>query len=367
MNLAAPHRRIRRDQVRADRPARGFTLVEALVALVVLAFGMIAIAGFQLSLSRHSDLAKQRTEATRLAQEKIEELRSFEQIGAAAGKFAYADLATGTDTPATTSNTVYTRNWTLSGSAADLWRTLTVSVSWTDRNNEANAIGLASVISRSDPADAGGLGVPPVENGILYRPFRRDIDIPTPAISIGGGMSTQAWGGGGWLVFSDTSGDVVRRCATLPTIGTLDASCEPPIVALLLSGFINDGTIDSSANFAFTPSGAGLTNTAHVLGTPDCFVGPAVDPNNGNPLADFFFYACLIQPSDHDGDAQTPLVWTGKLELTPAPTGNAKVCRFDGNQTDGAGIHRLVAQSLDNQNYALVGNTCPSGTTQHQP
>ena len=46
--------------------ARGFTLLEALIALLVLSFGMLAIAGFQTTLSRNSDLAKQRTEALRL-------------------------------------------------------------------------------------------------------------------------------------------------------------------------------------------------------------------------------------------------------------------------------------------------------------
>ena len=60
--------------------ARGFTLIEALIALLVLSFGMLAIAGFQVTLTRNSDLAKQRTEATRLAQQKVESLRSYGQV-----------------------------------------------------------------------------------------------------------------------------------------------------------------------------------------------------------------------------------------------------------------------------------------------
>jgi Tfp pilus assembly protein PilV len=55
-------------------------LVEVLIALVVLAIGVLAIAVFQTTLSRNSDLAKQRTEATRLAQQRIEDLRAYPRL-----------------------------------------------------------------------------------------------------------------------------------------------------------------------------------------------------------------------------------------------------------------------------------------------
>src|SRR5687768_8847406 len=59
---------------------QGFALIEAMVAGLVMAFGMLAIIGLQLSLSRNADFAKSRTEATRLAQEQMEELRSYRTI-----------------------------------------------------------------------------------------------------------------------------------------------------------------------------------------------------------------------------------------------------------------------------------------------
>ena len=68
------------DLQRHRRKEAGFTLIETLVALVVMGFGVLSLAGMQLNLSRSGDVAKQRTEATRLAQEKVETLRSFTGI-----------------------------------------------------------------------------------------------------------------------------------------------------------------------------------------------------------------------------------------------------------------------------------------------
>ena len=359
----------RNAQRQAAGGERGFTLVEVLVALIVLAFGMMAIAGFQLSLSSNSDLAKQRTEATRLAQERIEQMRSFEQIESATGKFAYADLASGSDTPATTSNTTYTRTWTLSGTPADLWRRATVSVAWTDRSNEVNTVVVDSVIARADPADQGAMALPAVPGGTQRSPAGRPLDarVPVPSISIGGGRSILGFGGE-WLVFNDATAEVTALCATQPTLGQTDFSGCTSLTGYVLAGYINDGNVNSADNFAWAITGATFTATAHMTAPPLCAVGPATDPNNNNPLPDFLFYACLVQPSDHDGDSATPRVWTGKLLLQPAPTGSQIVCRYNGNAADAFGVYQLASSSLDNQNYLVLGSgSCPGGTTQHQP
>jgi type II secretory pathway pseudopilin PulG len=61
---------------------QGVSLVEALVALAVMSIGMLALVGVQTTMRLNSDLAKQRTEATRIASEEIETLRSFARMGA---------------------------------------------------------------------------------------------------------------------------------------------------------------------------------------------------------------------------------------------------------------------------------------------
>ena len=50
---------------------RGVTLIEALVALMVMAFGMVALVGLMSNLRRSTDVAKQRSEAMRLAQAEL--------------------------------------------------------------------------------------------------------------------------------------------------------------------------------------------------------------------------------------------------------------------------------------------------------
>lgn len=128
--------------------ARGFTLIEALIALLVLSFGMLAIAGFQVTLTRSSDIAKQRSEATRLAQEKMEELRAYGQVAADAAvppahRFNYTENVVSStvatpERPAVgpdiiTSNATFTRTWSVTQNAADTEKHINVVVGWDDR------------------------------------------------------------------------------------------------------------------------------------------------------------------------------------------------------------------------------------------
>ena len=53
------------------RAQRGVTLLESLIAFVLLATGALAVASLQGQLRLHADLARQRSEAVRLGQQEI--------------------------------------------------------------------------------------------------------------------------------------------------------------------------------------------------------------------------------------------------------------------------------------------------------
>ena len=58
---------------------RGFNLVELLIAVAVLSLGLLALARFQGQLIEGSALAKERTVALKLAQEKLEQFANTRQ------------------------------------------------------------------------------------------------------------------------------------------------------------------------------------------------------------------------------------------------------------------------------------------------
>jgi len=141
----------------------GVSLVEALVAMAVMAFGMLALVRVQATLRFSSDLAKQRTEATHIATEELENLRLFTSVRA--GNPAWDDIAGRTVDPYLqpdgTSNTRYRLVRTVGTSDGMPQKVVTVQVSWTDRTGTRQSIRIDTVVAGVDPGLSGLLSMVP--------------------------------------------------------------------------------------------------------------------------------------------------------------------------------------------------------------
>ena len=96
MKPAAPASR--RDRIRTIAHARGFSLLEVLVAIVVLGIGLLGMAALQAFSLKANQSASFRTRATALAYRIVEEMRAH---GGGALNTAVAYYGTGGDTRAT--------------------------------------------------------------------------------------------------------------------------------------------------------------------------------------------------------------------------------------------------------------------------
>jgi type IV pilus modification protein PilV len=138
-----------------SRTEHGFSLIELLVAIVVLAVGLVAIAKFQGRLMAGSDFAKARTEATIIAQDQIETLRAYEGVSGSAG-LDYDEILNGSSTVAGT-NATYSLTWTVSTNTSPDYKTLSMVATWSDRENQTQTVTLMSNINDIAPQTSGRL------------------------------------------------------------------------------------------------------------------------------------------------------------------------------------------------------------------
>ncbi len=381
------------------RAQAGMSLLEALIALVVMAFGMLALAGMQLNLSRSADVAKQRTEAMRLAQERVESMRSF--TGISTGVINWNGLDALTRSFSTT-NATYAIDSSMSGADTDAMRAASVTVRWLDRAGDyAQVSGLAAdgstafsfnqqvslstVISQTDPRDPGYVGNPLPLNRPLKRPKNRNINIPIAATALGGGRSAYQLSPGVTIVFSDLNGSVVERCT-----GTVDATnyangtagCTV-FDAYILAGYVSGAitptgipTPAASAPYFPAPTLPTGINTSSLTGwdnsggkTISCIYTRATDQNDLLPpptatpeLA--HYYLCVIPVTP--GGTYSGTVRLGGI----AVDSNNKVCRFQyaASVNLTANMQNIqpyvnVNESLDTQNYYIEN----SNTTYNNP
>jgi len=105
--------------------SKGFSLVEVLVALVILSISLLALAGLMIQSTKNSSWGSHITEAATLAQDRLEALRAVRP---------QTDIDEGVNTDWITgaSGIVYTRTWTVTTNATSTLRNITITITWTD-------------------------------------------------------------------------------------------------------------------------------------------------------------------------------------------------------------------------------------------
>ena len=111
--------------MRRFKKSNGFSLIEVLIALVILSISLLALAGLMVQSTRNSSWGSHMTEAATLAQDRLERFRAVRP---------QTDIPEGAnnDQVPADSGIVYTRTWTVTTNATSTLRTITITVTWTD-------------------------------------------------------------------------------------------------------------------------------------------------------------------------------------------------------------------------------------------
>ena len=199
--------------------SRGVSLVEAMVALAVMAFGMLALVGVQATLRMNNDMAKQRSEATLIATEEVERLRNYFSLLPVNGQpgISWTEIvghvAADYIPPESIGNTTYQVARTVNTDAVTRQKTFKVEVTWLDRTGLTQRVVLDGVV----------WGVVPELSTLLAIPSRpsatnqingRNVTIPANVVDVDGGLSRfvpPGSNGVAWM-FDRTTG-ALRACA----------------------------------------------------------------------------------------------------------------------------------------------------------
>lgn len=134
-----------------SRSDDGFSLIEVLVALTILAVGLLALALLQTTAIKGNSLAAKSTVATNLAQDQMEQFRhtAWTAIGSSPATGydtatmtpVYANLPGSAGNSVTARGTTYYRVWFVTPVLPATFRTITVWTCWQDeRQNWHNVM-----------------------------------------------------------------------------------------------------------------------------------------------------------------------------------------------------------------------------------
>jgi Tfp pilus assembly protein PilV len=316
------------------RRQRGITLVEALIGFLVLSLGLMGALRMQSWLRLNGDIARQRTEAVRLAQQDMEQVRAFSDAR------SFRDIASHREV-SSHSPTVFTLTRTVSPHAT--LKQNQVDVSWQDRSGAAQTILLQSSLVGLSPVYSAALALPSQDRLLAAR---RHLPNGTKRLSLGRSVlkpssrSSVAW------IINDASGEITAQCRVPTTLASADISeadlqqCSE-LTGRLLRGYIRFslGTTPDPAHANDTPLALTLTR-----GAGRCETEAIADTER------YLAYTCFVPPNDAEPLRITPVGWAfGETAAT------YRSCRY------------LGASATSPQNYLVIRGdaACPGAPTPH--
>jgi Tfp pilus assembly protein PilV len=314
---------------------QGMALAEALVALVIVSLGLLALVQMQLHISHHSSVARDHARAAGSAQEVMERSRAAAQA-----------LADGRDEP----QPDLARAWRSERHHRDT--VLRVHTQWTDREGTSTQLQLRSVIAPQDTERAALLMSPLSEQQAVLGAEGGPLQLPESAQRLSPTSVWHRWhppqqasDGGAWWVIDGRTGQVALRCVAAPAN---DPVLSDDSVCSKAAALFIHGTVTLAA-------GVELTSVALQLDG----VGAALCMQQR--IAAQVRFSCLAPVHDHDRSPRTAPVWSGRLQFGASASG-VSVCRYAHNASSVSGQYTHVAHTLFHQNHVLSREGCPEGT-----
>jgi len=319
----------------------GFSLIEVMIAVFVLSVGILAVAKFQGTLLQSGSETKAKTAALTLAEQKIDDLRSFGQITAGTDcsgatcswpaftaselnskpmAFAYIDeneggrLAPNTTFNLNFNNENYKRTWKVkdkdSLGMSDKLKSMKwveVSVEWQDQNEETQTVSLESLIPAISPAltDVAnpGAGASPTPPNFTYTPGAAP-DVIKVAINAGDGQFKETS-----KVLPDVSHDGVNNLVTFSAVTYTTTANGSSIDNIDEYATVNcNCTFNASPGLGYTPARFKWDNSKKEIYSARGIVTTKVTGYGNNGLnSEAVGDVCDICCRDHhDSNENTP-------------------------------------------------------------
>ncbi|HIF9339153.1 TPA: type IV pilus modification PilV family protein [Photobacterium damselae] len=135
---------------------RGFSLLEVLIAMIVLAIGLVGLMKLQIHMEVKAENALKTLDALHIAESQMEYYQTrASNVSGATGLIPFASMADSTYCrQSMVSGSIYTLTCDASTlSLSDALRTIEVKVSWSDRHGVSQAVSLKTALSKYSEFD----------------------------------------------------------------------------------------------------------------------------------------------------------------------------------------------------------------------